>query len=117
MVGAHSWKYAKLGMRYQRFWPLPPPGVVGPPKFGALLIAGGSLSGSGSLFPVQQFMSNCGMRTWVPSYLRTASSTPEYSMPVSLSVHLPPPLVLPVEVTYCQDGRRIAGLSELTIEH
>src|SRR6185369_5120385 len=103
-------------MRYQMFWPLPPPGAFGQPKFGAWFTVGWLLIGLAWLLSVRQVMSNCGISTVWPSYFRTASSTPLYVMPVTLSVQLPPPLVLPVAATYCHDGRLIAGLSEFTIE-
>src|SRR5262245_64301059 len=99
------------------FTPLPPPIGFGQPKFGSWLTLGWVLMGSPSPFFVRQVLSNCGMRTVWPSYLRTACSTPSYSMPVSSSVHFPPPFVLPVAAMNCHDGRTTAGLSELTIEH
>src|SRR5258708_2329553 len=37
-------------------------------------------------------------------------------MPVTSSLHDPPPFVLPVDATNSQDGRMIAGLFGLTIE-
>src|SRR6185503_1277625 len=79
-------------------------------------MVGWLLTGSGWLMSVRQVMSNCGMRMIVPSYERIASSTPLYVMPESSSTHGPPPLVLPVAATYCQDGRTMAGLSGFRIE-
>src|SRR5690349_5033610 len=103
-------------MRYQMFWPLPVSMSLGQPYLGALFTVGIVLTGSGSPFFVRQVFSNCGMRTTWPSYFRTASSTPEYTVPVSSSAHEPPPLVLPVAAMYCHDGSTMAGLSGLMIE-
>src|SRR4026208_1088781 len=71
-------------------------------------MSGWVLTGSEPL-PGLQVRSNCGTRTVVPAQLRTASSMFRLQGP-------PPPFGLPAAVTYCHEGRSIAGLSAVRIE-